>query len=68
MGDHDELGDELKREWFAGRVQQIHEELTADFDRYIAVCVEQRAPGAGCRRARAGFVMLLGPRSGWSIA
>ena len=35
MEGHDEFGDELKREWFAGRAQQIHAELKADFDRYI---------------------------------
>jgi hypothetical protein len=34
MADHEGLGAELKREWFAGRAQQIHEELKADFDRY----------------------------------
>jgi hypothetical protein len=35
MSGHDEFGEELKREWFAGRAQQIHAELKADFDRYI---------------------------------
>jgi hypothetical protein len=35
MADHDELGEHLKRDWFAGRAQQIYEELKRDFDRYV---------------------------------
>jgi hypothetical protein len=35
MGEHEDLGRELKKEWFGRRAQQINEELTADFNRYI---------------------------------
>jgi hypothetical protein len=31
---HHEFGDELRKEWFAERAQQIHRELEGDFDRY----------------------------------
>jgi len=42
MGLDDEFGEILRREWFAGRAQQIHEELKADFDRYIRELHPQR--------------------------
>lgn len=35
VGDHDDVADDLKREWFAGRAQQIHEEMKGDLDRYM---------------------------------
>jgi hypothetical protein len=32
---HEDFADELKREWFGRRAQQIHEELSGDFNRFV---------------------------------
>ena len=35
MGEHNDFAAELKLEWFGRRAQQIHEELTRDFNRFV---------------------------------
>jgi hypothetical protein len=35
MGDHEEFGEHLKRDWFGQRAGQIHQELITDLNRYM---------------------------------